>query len=344
MRWQDERYVRFYTRNTPEWCVLYWQARGLMGLLLREVDRAGILELGKLGLRAVAVAVRAPWEEIEGPLSKLLEDGMVEHREDLSLLVIPNFVEAQECVQSDRARKRTERERARDFAKAKSRNVTDAGKKVDTSSRNVTASSDSVTESPDTASSPEKMSLRAVPCHTVPSRAVPDRDGNGARPPTDESGFDLAWRVWSEAWQARHREPFRRSTDTGRNGDDRILQRLGALALEHGDDAERVLRRKLALYLASPAPWLVSNRHPLRIFEKDWNNYGDAAPNAEPIDDSDDDGDEAADTNAPLTPEQVSARHRKLDEQAAKNKTAREERERIAAELERNLSATRGKT
>jgi hypothetical protein len=138
MRWEDEPYIRFYKRNTPEWCVLSWKARGLLGLLLREVDRAGLLELGKLGLKAVAVAVRAPWDEIEAPLAELLTDGMVGFREDLRVLVIRNFVDAQEAPQSDRARKRLERERARDLARAKSLNVTAPSENVTRPSENVT--------------------------------------------------------------------------------------------------------------------------------------------------------------------------------------------------------------
>jgi hypothetical protein len=330
MRWQDERYVRFYTRNTPEWCVLPWQARGLMGLLLREVDRAGILELGKLGLRAVAVAVRAPWEEVEAPLGKLLEDGMVVYREDLRLLVIPNFVEAQEANQSDKARKRTERERARDLARAKSLGVTAA-------SQSVTAPSD-IPESRDQKSHPVTSS-HSVLCRAVPSRAELDT----GQPVQPESGYDLAWRVWRELWAARYGEPFQRTVDSGPKGDDRTLQRVGALALEHGDRAEAVLRLKLEQYFANDKPWLVRNRHPTRTFETDWNQYGNAPP-AEQLATDDNDDDEHEPTNGALTPEQITQRHRLLDEAQAKSKAARADRARISAELERNLKSIGAKS
>lgn len=182
MRWQDERYVRFYTRNTPEWCVLDWKARALFGLILREVDRAGILELGKLGLRAVAVAVRAPWEEIEKPLLDILADGMAVHRDDLRLLVVPNFIDAQEAPQSDKARKRAERERARDLAKAKSLTVT-------APSGIVTLPSGIVTDSH--TPSREVTSGHSVP--SVPSRAVPSlavlSEKNGTHTPRVDPEF-----------------------------------------------------------------------------------------------------------------------------------------------------------
>ena len=113
LRWEDERYIRFYTRNLPEWRALSWRARGLFGLIMREVDRAGILKLGKLGAKAVAISVDAPWIEVKDPLSELIADGCIRMSKDGSVLCIPNFIEAQEAPQSDAARKRASRERAR---------------------------------------------------------------------------------------------------------------------------------------------------------------------------------------------------------------------------------------
>lgn len=117
MRWEDERYVRFYTRDTPEFLALSWHARGLLGLIMRKVDRAGILPVGKLGLRGVAVVVGGPWTEVEGPLRELIDDGCVRFEEESARVVLPNFLDAQEAKQSDAARKRASRERARDGAR-----------------------------------------------------------------------------------------------------------------------------------------------------------------------------------------------------------------------------------
>ena len=47
MRWEDENYVRLYTRDTTDWKLLSWEARALFVLLMRKLDRAGILELGR---------------------------------------------------------------------------------------------------------------------------------------------------------------------------------------------------------------------------------------------------------------------------------------------------------
>jgi hypothetical protein len=88
-----------------------------------------------------------------------------------------------------------------------------------------------------------------------------------------ESGYSLARRVWSELWAARYGEPYAYAPDTGPRGDDRVLQRLGALA---GTGA--TMRARVAAYLADAgtAGWLTGQRHPLRLLERDWNKYGQA--------------------------------------------------------------------
>src|SRR4051794_1870175 len=67
LRWEDERYVRFYVRDTTDWLMLSWKAQGLFGLILRKVDRAGVLDLGKLGKRGIVAHIGGPsaWSEIE---------------------------------------------------------------------------------------------------------------------------------------------------------------------------------------------------------------------------------------------------------------------------------------
>lgn len=113
MRWEDERYVRFYTRDTPEWLALSWRARGLFGLILRAADRVGVICVGKLGKRGLSVAVHGPWAEIEDALEELLADGCLRWDEEHAAFLVPNYLEAQECARSTAARKRDSRERAR---------------------------------------------------------------------------------------------------------------------------------------------------------------------------------------------------------------------------------------
>jgi hypothetical protein len=118
MDWSNERYVRIYTRDTGDWLALSWDAQSLFMHLCRKVDRAGVLELGKQGKKTVAVVLSqvALWDRLAPALEELLLDGCVELRGDV--LVIPNFVPAQEAPQSDRLRQAESRARRREMAQS----------------------------------------------------------------------------------------------------------------------------------------------------------------------------------------------------------------------------------
>lgn len=154
MIWTHERWIKLYIRSEPDFLALTWQARGLFRLLLTEVDPSGAMKLGKIGCKSVAVAIRAPWVEIEPFLQELIDDGCVELREGVTerdgavterdsciTLAIPNFAEAQEARSSDRARQAEKRARAR---VEKSQNVTPPSRTVTPASqKNVTCHSES---------------------------------------------------------------------------------------------------------------------------------------------------------------------------------------------------------
>lgn len=124
MDWANERYVRLYTRDTDDWLCLSFEAQSLWCLVLRKLDRAGVLET-KRGARGVAALVRGPVDVVERALTELLTDGcLVEHPRGY---LAPNFIEAQETSQSDPQRTRESRARRADLAKLgsgpQSRNV-----------------------------------------------------------------------------------------------------------------------------------------------------------------------------------------------------------------------------
>lgn len=165
MRWEDERYVRVYTRDTVDWQFLSFEAQGLFTLLLRKVDRAGILKLGRHHPgKAVAAAIGHPsrWEAIQAGLDELVADRCVVIND--GVLVVRNFLEAQEAKQSDKARQAKARELARDAAAAESVTLRDEP------SRFVTKEAENVTHC-HTVSHGVTPS-RAVP--SLPSRAVPE--------------------------------------------------------------------------------------------------------------------------------------------------------------------------
>lgn len=116
MRWADERYVRLYTRDTVGWKMLPWQGRALLPLILRKVDRAGILELGEDGVEGLSALLDMPMDVVQPGLEALLKRGVL--TQSGVRLVVPNFLEAQEATSSGAQRQREHRAKARDLARA----------------------------------------------------------------------------------------------------------------------------------------------------------------------------------------------------------------------------------
>jgi len=124
MDYENEKYIRVFTRDTPNWALMSWEANGLLLLILRKLDRAGVLDLGRHGLRGLAAILRVPLADIERLMPELLDGG-----DDAPLvmkgtvLFMPNFLVGQEASQSDQARQRASREKRRDVAAARERHI-----------------------------------------------------------------------------------------------------------------------------------------------------------------------------------------------------------------------------
>lgn len=114
LQWEDERYVRLYTRDTPTWVRLPWQSRFVLMSLLRKLDRKGRLDLGEEGdaaLESLAGYLMMPLEVVAAGLPPLLRRGVF--AQEGPILLMPNFIKAQEARLSDRARQALKRERER---------------------------------------------------------------------------------------------------------------------------------------------------------------------------------------------------------------------------------------
>jgi hypothetical protein len=113
MRWDEERFIKVYTRDTAGWLALSFAAQGLKLLLARKVDRNGELQLGKHGRRAVSLVVGhvSASEQIDPALDELIADGAVVI--DGDTLIMPGQKEAQEARASDKARAKDYRDRKR---------------------------------------------------------------------------------------------------------------------------------------------------------------------------------------------------------------------------------------
>ena len=164
MRWEDERYVRLYTRDTMTWKMLSWQSKCLLPIIMRKLDRAGVLDLGTDGLPGLAVLTDMPLEFVESAMPDLLKREVFMLAD--SVLVMPNHLAAQEAIQSDKLRKAIQRER--DRLAAVSASSHENGQSVtlrDQSSRIVTES-----HAPSQAVTPSHSESREVtPCCAVPS-------------------------------------------------------------------------------------------------------------------------------------------------------------------------------
>jgi len=116
MRWEDERYVRVYVRDTVDSVALGWKARALFVEIMRKADRTGALELGRSGQRGLAALTGIPESVVAEELPRLIEDGRVEQHG--TILLLPNFIEAQEASMSPGFRQKESRERRRDQLRA----------------------------------------------------------------------------------------------------------------------------------------------------------------------------------------------------------------------------------
>jgi hypothetical protein len=144
--------------------LLPWQAQGLYTLIARKVDRAGVLPLGRLGLRAVAVVLGKgdAWPEMQPYLQMLVDEEWVEL--DGDRLIMPEFIEQQEARQSDKARQR----KARELARAR-RSGTVTGSDDDVTNRDNEGQEEDGRDADVT-----NRDATVTPSRTEPSRTDPD--------------------------------------------------------------------------------------------------------------------------------------------------------------------------
>lgn len=144
--YEDESYVRLYTNDTASWSLLGWEGQTvLMHMLRGKFDRAGVFDCGRHEMsRAVTAVTRLPADLVERGLKSILEEGT--WVVNGTLIVWPNYVEAQTCSRSDRARQAESRKNRRDSAVIPVTEQNDVSQNVTTChdmsqvSRNVTLS------------------------------------------------------------------------------------------------------------------------------------------------------------------------------------------------------------
>lgn len=174
MDWRDERYVRIYVRDTASWLLGPWQARALLPLIARKLNRAGVMDLGEDGVEAIAALVHLPVEVVEPGLAWWIKRGTL--KAVSGKLVMPNFLDAQEASANDAQRMRESRARARDKALAEQAGIV------------VTKTNDDSAKTNETVTNGHNQSLLAVP--SLPSSTDPNQTKIPASPAPDsgESG------------------------------------------------------------------------------------------------------------------------------------------------------------
>lgn len=110
MNYPDEDYVRFYTRDTITWLALEYEGQVVMSLMLHgRFNRSGIFDCGgHEPSHAVTLATRCPPDVAKVGLERLLKTKTWVLNN--GQIIWPQYVFAQTCKRTDRARKRESRE------------------------------------------------------------------------------------------------------------------------------------------------------------------------------------------------------------------------------------------
>lgn len=202
MNFSDERYVRVYVRDTLTWKMWHWETRSVFLLLMRKVDRSGVLDTeGATPEFALAALVEVPQDVAARALAQLVSSGTVVITD--KAIVLPKFLEAQEATQSDRVRQQESRSRRKAAALATTPSVVTPGTVRDEPSQNVTERHEM-----------SRDVTPAVPCRAVPSvqdlsRASHERDlfekvpPPRKKPPKPGKAPDPTWQPLVDALAAR---------------------------------------------------------------------------------------------------------------------------------------------
>lgn len=176
VNWDDEPFIKVYTRDTVWWCSLSWQAQGLLVLILRKCDRAGVIDLAGLGAAGLAGQLKMPTADLERYLPELTGKYGAIRVTDAKLVAL-NFVEAQGANKSERLRAKEHREKRR----------SDALRENDEKTENVTNRDATVTKSDAASQKVTKPSRLRKEKKREEKRDPPKPPLPGGLPPPGES-------------------------------------------------------------------------------------------------------------------------------------------------------------
>ena len=207
MNFDDERFVKIYPRNTTNWKLLGWEGRCVLMMLLREVDRAGCLDI-EGGMEGLALLLDLPPDVTERGFASCVKRGSVVQNGNTA--IIPNFVKAQEARQTDRVRQAESRARRRELGMM-SHIVTNEARPVtfcDQTSHDVTAShteSHDVTLRIDQTRSEQTNLSCAKPEPSQPELALQPQQAAESKQPKAQIIAQIAVTLFGELQAARKR-------------------------------------------------------------------------------------------------------------------------------------------
>lgn len=111
MDWENENWIKMYTRDTADIISIGPEGRAIWRELLLKLDRSGVIDIPDADLIVLADILRIPWEWFQIGFPKILARGMAEFRG--GRLIVRNFMPAQEARSSDAQRQRDSRARRR---------------------------------------------------------------------------------------------------------------------------------------------------------------------------------------------------------------------------------------
>jgi hypothetical protein len=225
MDWSNERFVRFFTRDTVTWKRWSWEAKAVWGLVLRKLDRSGVIDTGAHDKPdALALIIEVPCEVARRVVPEYLASGSLVESDNG--YCAPRFQEAQETPISDKQRQAESRANRR---AANLRNGEDVRHAVSHDVTGRHAVSQPVT--PDQ-TRPDQTSLKIAPMKPAHPR-------KSAEKPTDPrhavvvADFDRAFRTLKGRNYPYAKADFRRITDLLTRGTPEELLQAWQRALHH---------------------------------------------------------------------------------------------------------------
>jgi len=114
VNFEDEHYVRIYTKDSKTWLRWGWEGQTVFMHLMRRVDKAGVLDDIQDPIPDVALLTGLPEAVVAQGLPRLLASDTLQHVN--GLLVVPRYIEGQTSKRSDAVRAKESRERRRQTA------------------------------------------------------------------------------------------------------------------------------------------------------------------------------------------------------------------------------------